>query len=194
MNSNSEFSTTLAPQNNVGWHLRPAGLLVKVASMFESEIIVRCGQRIASAKSLLGVLSLGAGNGARLYISARGRDAQMAIKSIGEKFSADMSTKEARMKDSLAEIKKIKPKKHVATTFKCGVKPDARKVYLVGDFNEWDPQADLMTKRNGCFSKSVKLTPGQYQYKFVIDGEWHADPAAPVAVSALGSINNVICV
>ncbi|MEI6166233.1 MAG: HPr family phosphocarrier protein [bacterium] len=216
MNQNNEFSTTLAIENPLGWHMRPAGLLVSVANMFESEIMVKCGRRIASAKSLLGILTLGAGRGARLYVSARGRDAQLAIRAIREKFSSESKhpaqaasqaasggvvsrdegntrKKEAHMKESSA-VKKSKPKGHVTTTFKCGVSHNAKSVFLAGDFNDWNSQADPMIKRGGQFSKSVKLLPGRYQYKYVIDGEWHADPTAPLAVSELGSTNNIICV
>ena len=216
MNQNNEFSTMLAIENPLGWHMRPAGLLVNVAHMFESEIMVKCGRRIASAKSLLGILTLGAGRGAILYVSARGRDAQLAIRAIREKFSSESNhqaqagskaasggvvsrdegntrKKEAHMKESSA-VKKSKPKGHVTTTFKCGVPHNAKSVFLAGDFNDWNSQADPMIKRGGQFSKSVKLLPGQYQYKYVIDGEWHADPTAPLAVSGLGSTNNIICV
>ena len=87
MNPNTEYSTILAPLDNIGWHLRPVGLLVQVARMFESEIVVKFGNRVASAKSILGLLTLEAGGGARLYVSARGRDARVAIKAIKRKFA-----------------------------------------------------------------------------------------------------------
>lgn len=217
MSNNNEFSTTLALQNTLGWHMRPAGLLVKVASMFESEIMVKCGRKIASAKSLLGVLTIGASNGARLCVSARGHDAYLAIKAISDKYSADPDSgvtacdtlplaasqevtngaagkKEKRVKEGAPAAKPSKPKGLVSTAFKCDLKPEAKSVFLVGDFNNWDPKAEPMTKRGGQFSKSIKLAPGQYQYKYVIDGEWHLDPAAPTTGSPLGSINNVIIV
>jgi len=216
MNQNNEFSTMLALHNTLGWHMRPAGVLVGVANMFESEIMVKCGQRIASAKSLLGVLTLGAGRGARLYVSARGRDAQMAIKAIIEKFSSDSGSgvkpydaipriggkisfegkankKVERIKEA-SGVRKIPPKGHVVATFKCNVKPEAKSVFLAGDFNGWDPQAEPMIKRGRQFSKCVKLAPGKYHYKYIVDGEWRTDPAAPLEVSGLGSTNNVICV
>ena len=87
MNPNSEYSTSLTPLDNIGWHLRPAGLLVGVARMFESDIVVRFGNRVASAKSILGILTLEAGRDTRLYVTARGRDAKKAIKAIKNKFS-----------------------------------------------------------------------------------------------------------
>ena len=183
MNQNGKYSTTLTPKNTSGWHLQPISLLVNAANKFESEIVVKFGQRMASAKSHLGILALGAGKGARLYVSARGHDAQKAIKAIKDKFSADPDNSSKKIETS---------KGLVSTTFKCGIKPEAKKVFLVGDFNGWDPQAEAMTRHGSQFSKCIRLPPGRYQYKFVIDGKWHADPNAPVVMSELGSTNNVV--
>jgi len=192
MKSNEEFSTTVAPQDTLGWHLRPAGLLVSIANMFESEIMVKCGRRIASAKSLLGVLTLGAERGTRLYVSARGRDAQTAIKAIKEKFSAVSDSGAEPASPVSSQEKVAKPKGLVAITFKLKAQPSTQKVFLAGDFNSWDSRSEPMTRRGEQFSKSVKLAPGRYQYKYVIDGEWTVDHEAPVVISDLGTMNNVI--
>jgi 1,4-alpha-glucan branching enzyme len=81
----------------------------------------------------------------------------------------------------------------VSVTFVCDLKPGAKEVYLVGDFNGWDPRADRMQKRSGRFQKKMRLEPGEYQYKFVIDDEWHADPAAEMQVSNKhGTTNSVV--
>jgi 1,4-alpha-glucan branching enzyme len=79
------------------------------------------------------------------------------------------------------------------TAFVCDIKPDAREVYLVGDFNDWDPRADRMVKRKGLFQKLLQLEPGEYQYKFLVDGQWHADPSAMTQVpNAFGTLNSVV--
>ena len=91
MNHQRVYSTILTPLDNIGWHVRPAGLLVGVARLFESEIVVRFENRVASAKSILGILTLEAGRDARIYVSARGRDAKEAIKAIKGKFSRDQA-------------------------------------------------------------------------------------------------------
>jgi 1,4-alpha-glucan branching enzyme len=81
------------------------------------------------------------------------------------------------------------------TVFVCEIKPDAKEVFLVGEFNDWNPRADRMVKRQGAFRKAKKLTPGQYQYKFLVDGEWHHDPAANDQIpNQFGTMNSVICV
>jgi 1,4-alpha-glucan branching enzyme len=62
--------------------------------------------------------------------------------------------------------------------------PDAKKVYLVGDFNDWSPTADPMTDDNGDgeWTLFYPLTSGVYAYKFVVDGKnWVPDPANPLS-------------
>ena len=70
-------------------------------------------------------------------------------------------------------------------------------ICLAGDFNEWDPAAKKMAfkARAGVYTASVKLAPGTYQYKFVIDGAWCADPENVDAVpNDQGTFNSVITV
>jgi 1,4-alpha-glucan branching enzyme len=52
------------------------------------------------------------------------------------------------------------------------------KVFLAGDFNKWNPTAREMTDKGGegVFTATLSLAPGDYQYKFVIDGTWCVDP------------------
>ena len=68
-------------------------------------------------------------------------------------------------------------------------------VYVAGDFNAWDPTAKKMAIKGGVYTASVKLTPGDHQYKFVIDGTWCADPENANAVANdQGTFNSVITV
>ena len=56
--------------------------------------------------------------------------------------------------------------------------PEAKKVFLAGDFNDWNPEQYSMRKfKTGMCTKKLKLAPGRYEYKFVVDGEWCTDPA-----------------
>jgi 1,4-alpha-glucan branching enzyme len=61
--------------------------------------------------------------------------------------------------------------------------PAAERVAIVGDFNDWDPQATPLTRLSGtAWGVVVKLAPGRYRYAFVLDGaRWIADPGAPRA-------------
>lgn len=68
-------------------------------------------------------------------------------------------------------------------------------VYLAGCFNKWNPTGKKMTdkKNEGVYTATVKLAPGTYQYKFVIDGTWCADPeCADWVQNEHGTLNSVI--
>jgi 1,4-alpha-glucan branching enzyme len=74
-------------------------------------------------------------------------------------------------------------------------RPDAKEVYLCGDFNQWSPMSLRMFQRdgNGRWEKRIILTPGRYEYKFIIDGEWvHDAGARDNAPNAHGSLNSVV--
>lgn len=50
----------------------------------------------------------------------------------------------------------------------------AETVVLMADFNNWDPNKHQMKNNgNGLWTKSVMLTPGEYEYKYLVDGKWH---------------------
>ncbi len=70
-------------------------------------------------------------------------------------------------------------------------------VYLAGSFNDWSTSAKKMAykARSGIYAATVKLAPGEYQYKFVIDGTWCADPENEFAVkNDQGTFNSVVVV
>lgn len=68
-------------------------------------------------------------------------------------------------------------------------------VYLAGTFNNWDAGADRMedTDGDGIYEITLMLEPGNYQYKFVIDGAWKEDPhAESYADDGYGGKNSVL--
>ena len=70
-----------------------------------------------------------------------------------------------------------------------------KSVYVAGEFNNWNPTAKKMAYkvRSGLYSATLKLATGTYQYKFVIDGTWCADPENVNAVANdQGTFNSVI--
>lgn len=74
----------------------------------------------------------------------------------------------------------LQAKKHGIVTFICELKPDAQEVYLSGNFNRWLADSTRMLRaKDGSFRTSMTLSPGKYQYKFVVDGVWCDDPDAP---------------
>ncbi len=65
--------------NPVGLHARPASVIVQAASRFQSAIAIDKEGRRADAKSILSVLSLGAGQGCRLRFDITGADEEEAL-------------------------------------------------------------------------------------------------------------------
>ena len=70
--------------DETGIHARPATLLVQAASKFQSNIELEYNGRKVNLKSIMGVMSLGVGQGADVTISAEGADADDAIAAISE--------------------------------------------------------------------------------------------------------------
>ena len=70
-------------------------------------------------------------------------------------------------------------------------------VYLAGVFNQWSLTAKKMAykAKSGIYTATIKLAPGSYEYKFVIDGTWCADPENANSVpNDQGTFNSVIVV
>jgi 1,4-alpha-glucan branching enzyme len=84
----------------------------------------------------------------------------------------------------------------VTFTLDNGSVSEAKRVSLVGEFNDWDPSADPMKRtKGGGFSKSVKLDCGdRYQFRYVIDDSiWANDAEADDYVpSPFGCDNSVV--
>jgi phosphotransferase system HPr (HPr) family protein len=78
----SVVENTVVITNKVGLHARPAALLVQEASRFQAHIQLRYGEKTANAKSILGVLKLGAARNATLVIQAEGEDANDAVQTL----------------------------------------------------------------------------------------------------------------
>ena len=70
--------------------------------------------------------------------------------------------------------------------------PVAHDVQLVGDFSNWEPAENIMVqeKKNKIWKGVIPLSPGKYQYKFIVDGEWKIDPYNPGAVTSDLGVNN----
>jgi chromosome partitioning protein len=71
--------------------------------------------------------------------------------------------------------------------------PDAGRVQLVGDFNEWALDDTEMKPSGRVWKKVLKLQPGRYQYRYVVDGCWQNDPLnASVEPAPFGGHNSVL--
>ena len=65
-----------------------------------------------------------------------------------------------------------------AINFICSIM-QAKAVSLVGDFNNWDPQANPMRKMpDGAWMLTMELRHGHHRYAFLVDGNLTLDPRA----------------
>ena len=72
--------------------------------------------------------------------------------------------------------------------------PDAKEVYLAGEFNNWKlDENSRMEQTNGCWTKHLNLNSGKYRYRFVIDGNWSEDPANPLTqLNSYGTLDSLL--
>ena len=69
------------------------------------------------------------------------------------------------------------------------------KVMLAGSFNDWDPEQSVMEYAPplGGYAVTLKLFPGEYEYKFVRGEEWFKDDGNPnIAPNDFGTLNSVV--
>lgn len=74
-----------------GIHARPATQLVNKAGQFESEITLDYNGKSVNLKSIMGVMSLGVGQGAEVTIKAEGPDEKEAITALDEVIKKDLA-------------------------------------------------------------------------------------------------------
>ncbi len=71
--------------------------------------------------------------------------------------------------------------------------PEAHRVQLAGDFNQWTPDGNEMELSSGVWRKMLQLAPGRYRYRYVVDGRWQADPLnSCVQPSPYGEYDSVL--
>jgi len=79
---NQRYKDSFVVVNEKGLHTRPSTELVKCATSFKSQVMLRYQNCTVNAKSLLGILMLAATRGAKISVEAEGEDAEQAVKSI----------------------------------------------------------------------------------------------------------------
>ncbi len=70
-------------------------------------------------------------------------------------------------------------------------------VSVAGTFNGWSTDEHMLKfdAKSGLFQTTLALAAGRYEYKFVVDGTWVADPNCPDWVpNEHGSLNSAIVV
>lgn len=74
----------------LGIHARPAGLLVKLSSTFESNITIKKEEKEVDAKRVIGLMGLGVKKGAEIIVKADGVDELAAIVALEEFFKENL--------------------------------------------------------------------------------------------------------
>jgi len=121
----------------------------------------------------------GAADHAALAVEVESASPAGAGASLGE--SADSAT-EAR---------------EVVVRFRDAAASDVR---IAGDFNGWVPDKGVRSLiesegQTRIWTKILRLSPGTYQYRYVVDGEWRQDPDNPEGASgSVGDSNSVLVV
>lgn len=95
-------------------------------------------------------------------------------------------------KKSVSKKEKAKKEKTRSIVFKIYC-PEAKEVFLAGDFNNWDEHSLPMIKReDGVWELAQELKPGEYQYKYLVDGNWETDNQQELVANQFGTMNNII--
>jgi 1,4-alpha-glucan branching enzyme len=97
------------------------------------------------------------------------------------------------MKESLSNRRAVSASREIELT--CSA-PKAKKVCVAGQFNNWNMTMMPMKKGNdGTWRIKLKLAPGKYEYKFIVDGTWAQETSsAETAANTFGTYNNVMTV
>lgn len=79
-----QHSTTVTIRNRLGLHARAANSFVRLANLFSSDITVAKGTQKVNGKSILGILTLAAGQNSQITIEAKGEDAKESVETLAE--------------------------------------------------------------------------------------------------------------
>jgi 1,4-alpha-glucan branching enzyme len=106
----------------------------------------------------------------------------MKTKNEGEKRNMENSVKKETIKKNGKKVE-----------FRLSA-PEAREVFLAGEFNLWDIRSMPMKRgRDGNWSVHASLPSGRYEYKFIADDHWVEDsPAEELAANSFGTQNLVL--
>ncbi|MBI4974654.1 MAG: HPr family phosphocarrier protein [Candidatus Omnitrophica bacterium] len=77
-------------RNKQGLHARPAALFVQIANKFDSDITVSKGKLKVNGKSIMGIMMLEAGKGAKVTLTIKGEDAEQAMAELENLLLSDI--------------------------------------------------------------------------------------------------------
>ncbi len=111
-----------------------------------------------------------------------------AVAGIEARTAALMMSDRAALQTHRAE-----PLSERLVTFVCD-SPAAEAVAIAGTFTSWRP-VRMYRDTTGVWGIAQRLSPGEYEYRVMIDGVWGTDPANPnKTVNRYGVENSVFIV
>jgi phosphocarrier protein HPr len=78
----SVAESTVEIRNRLGLHLRAASTLAQTVNRFQSQVTIIRGKEQVNARSITGLMMLGAAVGSRLKVRADGKDAREALEAV----------------------------------------------------------------------------------------------------------------
>lgn len=75
--------------------------------------------------------------------------------------------------------------------------PRGKRIFLAGTFNNWAiyEKELLFNENSGNYECSILLPNGEYQYKFIVDDQWCADPSCKRWITnEHGTLNSILIV
>lgn len=105
-----------------------------------------------------------------------------------------MKAKTTKTKPMKKETKGKAKNGHKEVAFRAKADPGST-VFVAGTFNNWDIAKDPLFDNDGAgnFIATLWLAPGEYQYKFVINGEWRPDSdCASWVANEFGTLNSIL--
>ncbi len=96
-----------------------------------------------------------------------------------------------RTKHKLVQQERLKNGKTVELSLQA---PEAKEVFVAGEFNQWDTQSTPMKRgKDGNWKVKTSLPPGRYEYKFLVDNRWMEGlPGTELVPNRFGTQNCVL--
>jgi len=83
-------------------------------------------------------------------------------------------------------------KKKVTFSYKA---PGAQTVLVAGDFTGWqEAPVNLKKDKSGVWRTNISLSPGRYEYRLLVDGQWQDDPHCSTRQPNQFGGENCVCV
>jgi len=86
MSDSQTVSRVVAVNTPNGLHMIPCSRICEFAAQFDSSAQLRFGERVADARARLELMSLGAGAGSQIELTAAGDDAQTLVDGLADLF------------------------------------------------------------------------------------------------------------